>query len=236
MTRPLQFSDETFNGGGQGKKIEPCLGKNENSVAFIHLDYMLMWNMKWGADKRGPWPVPVASTRMCTRRSPQRIFLSPSDGVMGRGANGPEADIPSSIKRVDLGRKCKVLFRRCSLNAFISSNLTHKICRPERRFCIPPPNHGHCDRVLVQSQVRGDTTLVRDRCPSTSAATNSPPSQWKALGASERKAAIWLIISGSGKYCRRDGRIVPGAERCLQRAPLLDHLGDHPGRDLPPSA
>ena len=33
------------------------------------------------------------------------------------------------------------------------------------------------------------TTLDRDKCPSTSAATNSPPSRWKALGASERKAA-----------------------------------------------
>ena len=33
------------------------------------------------------------------------------------------------------------------------------------------------------------TTLVRDNCPSTSAATNSPPSRWKALGALVRKAA-----------------------------------------------
>ena len=29
----------------------------------------------------------------------------------------------------------------------------------------------------------------RDMCPSTSAATNSPPSRWKALGASVKKAA-----------------------------------------------
>ena len=29
----------------------------------------------------------------------------------------------------------------------------------------------------------------RGKCPSTSAAVNSPPSRWKALGASERKAA-----------------------------------------------
>ena len=33
------------------------------------------------------------------------------------------------------------------------------------------------------------TTLVRDRCPSTRAVTNAPPSRWKALNASERKAA-----------------------------------------------
>ena len=33
------------------------------------------------------------------------------------------------------------------------------------------------------------TTIVRDRCPSTSAATNSPPLRWKPSGASERKAA-----------------------------------------------
>eukprot|EP00904_Undaria_pinnatifida_P004961 jgi/Undpi1/1595/HiC_scaffold_11.g04985.m1 len=33
------------------------------------------------------------------------------------------------------------------------------------------------------------TTRVRDRCPSTNAATNSPPSRWKALGASVKKAA-----------------------------------------------
>ena len=79
------------------------------------------------------------------------------------------------------------------------------------------------------------TTLVPDRCRSTSAATKSPPSRWKALGASERKVAIRLI-TGSGKYCRRDGRIFPGTERRQQITPLLDHLGDYPGRDFATSS
>ena len=37
------------------------------------------------------------------------------------------------------------------------------------------------------------TTLDQDKCPSTSAATNSPPLGWKALGASVRKVATWSI-------------------------------------------
>ena len=36
---------------------------------------------------------------------------------------------------------------------------------------------------------KSTTTLVRNRCPSTSAPTNSPPSRLTALGASVKKAA-----------------------------------------------
>ena len=35
--------------------------------------------------------------------------------------------------------------------------------------------------------------------------------------------------SGSGQHCRRDGRIVPSAERRLRGTPLPDHSCDHPG-------
>ena len=42
---------------------------------------------------------------------------------------------------------------------------------------------------LFSRRARATTTLVRDRCPSTGAATNSPTSRWKALGASVKKEA-----------------------------------------------
>ena len=41
----------------------------------------------------------------------------------------------------------------------------------------------------VQPKLMRGMNDFRDRCLSTSAATNSPPSRWKALGASKRKAA-----------------------------------------------
>ena len=43
---------------------------------------------------------------------------------------------------------------------------------------------------------------------------NSPPSGWKGLCASEGKQRP--DRSGSGKHGRRDGRVVPSAERRLQ--------------------
>ena len=41
----------------------------------------------------------------------------------------------------------------------------------------------------IMRRASAATNLDRDKCPSASAAINSPPSRWKALGASERKAA-----------------------------------------------
>ena len=38
--------------------------------------------------------------------------------------------------------------------------------------------------------------------------------------------------SGSRKYSRRAGRIVPIAGRCLQGTPIPNHLCDHSGRDF----
>ena len=53
-----------------------------------------------------------------------------------------------------------------------------KAARIETDQLLPPPKHASAT-----------TTLVRDRCPSTSAATNSPPLRWKVLGASVTKTA-----------------------------------------------
>lgn len=85
--------------------------------------------MTFKGEKHGSWPVPVASTPngMCTPRSPQHLLLWPSDGVVGRGTNGPEADIPPNIKRVDLGRKRNALFRRCYSKAIVLSNLIYPV-------------------------------------------------------------------------------------------------------------
>ena len=79
------------------------------------------------------------------------------------------------------------------------------------------------------------TTLGRDKCPSTSAATDSPPARWKALGASV-KGRQRPNRPGSAKQCRRDGRIVLGKKRRLQRTPVTNNLSDHPGIDFTPSA
>ena len=66
------------------------------------------------------------------------------------------------------------------------------------------------------------TTLVRDRCSSTSAATNSPPSRWKAFGASENEgsdrsdqvaASMVGMTDGSSLIMARKG---VGKERLFQ--------------------
>lgn len=137
ITWPLhvQRSRNIQRGGEQDENVEPFLGKNVKSVKSIPLDCVLIRNVMCRVEKHGPRPIAVASTRMCTPRSPQHIFCCPVMAVyMGHGANGPEADTPPSIKRVDLGRKCNTLFRRCSLNAVL--NLTYNMCRPERRSCM----------------------------------------------------------------------------------------------------
>ena len=38
------------------------------------------------------------------------------------------------------------------------------------------------------------------------------------------------------KHRRRDGRVVPDEERRLQETPFPNHLGDHSGSHLTPSA
>ena len=74
------------------------------------------------------------------------------------------------------------------------------------------------------------TTLVQDRSPSTSAAKTRHPRGGKLWAPRERRQRP--DRSGSGKHSRRDGRIVPIAERHLQGTRLPAHLCDNSGRDF----
>ena len=116
-----------------------------------------------------------------------------------RGSTCGQAARVEADQRFPLPRRVSATIEASGLRDATASEYRDKIDTPRRHVCGPTSGGPHAGRqrgskwisdlLPLPRRASATTTLVRDRCPSTIAATNSPPSRWKALGASVKKAA-----------------------------------------------
>lgn len=129
--------------------------------------------------------------------------IGPSPGTRALSHIQTDVDPPPVGKRTSIQRRkespnghCYRKGRplRCRATGISQQSGTgqHYVCRPTSSGPHACRHRGLADMgwlLLNLGRTTAATTLDREKFPPTSAATNSPPSRWKNLGASEMKAS-----------------------------------------------